>query len=372
MRLAVYNVENLFDRARVMNLATWSEGRPILEKYAELNQLLGEPQYTATMKQRMVRLLRELGLERSDTARFVILRRNRGKLLKRPQSGGVEITADGRADWAGSLELRDEPVDEEAMRNTARALRDVRADVMGIVEAEHRPGLIEFNRSILSSPKVGGAPFAHVMLIDGNDDRGIDVGLMTTPGYPISYIFSHVDDRLPDGTLIFSRDCPEFSIGTPSGEELVVMVNHFKSKGYGSQAASSERRRLQAARVAEIYEELAAWGVENVAVMGDLNDTPDSTALAPLLRETDLVDVFDHPRFNDGGYPGTYGLCNARDKIDYLLLSPALASRVTTGGVHRTAMWPGLRPPRWNVYPELRRKEDAGSDHAALWVDVAL
>ena len=42
MRIAVYNVENLFDRAKAMNLETWEDGRPILEKFAELNTLLGE------------------------------------------------------------------------------------------------------------------------------------------------------------------------------------------------------------------------------------------------------------------------------------------------------------------------------------------
>jgi hypothetical protein len=35
----------------------------------------------------------------------VILRRNRGELVKRPQGGGIEIVADGRAGWVGSLEL---------------------------------------------------------------------------------------------------------------------------------------------------------------------------------------------------------------------------------------------------------------------------
>jgi hypothetical protein len=34
-------------------------------------------------------------------------------------------------------------------------------------------------------------------------------------------------------------------------------------------------------------------------------------------------------------------------------------------------MWPGSRPRRWECYPELTRPEDAGSDHAAVWVDVA-
>lgn len=31
MRIGSYNVENLFARAKALNLATWEEGRPILQ-----------------------------------------------------------------------------------------------------------------------------------------------------------------------------------------------------------------------------------------------------------------------------------------------------------------------------------------------------
>lgn len=372
MRLAVYNVENLFDRAKAMNLDTWSEGRPVLQRFSELNQLLGEPEYTAAMKHRMIRLMKELGLERSDTAEFVVLRRNRGKLLSRPRSGGLDIIADGRADWAGSLELRDEQIDEEPMRNTARVIRDLNADVLGIVEAEHRPGLSLFNRSIMQAPSVNGVPYNHIMLIDGNDERGIDVGLMTKQGYPIGQVRSHVDDVLPDGRPVFSRDCPEYTVGTPGGGEIIVMVNHLKSKGYGSPAQSDQRRRLQAERIASIYNDLVTLGAKCVVVMGDLNDTPGSDPLAPLLHNTDLKDAFLHEAFDDGGYPGTHGYCNARDKIDYLLLSPELFSRMSGGGVIRTGMWPGVKPKRWDVYEELQRPHDAASDHAAVWADIDL
>ena len=68
-------------------------------------------------------------------------------------------------------------------------------------------------------------------------------------------------------------------------------------------AASNARRRAQAARVAAIYAELTAAGETHVAIMGDLNDTPDSAPLAPLLQDTDLADVFTHPAFDNGGYP---------------------------------------------------------------------
>ena len=74
------------------------------------------------------------------------------------------------------------------------------------------------------------------MVIDGNDDRGIDVGLLTKPGFPIAGIRSHVDDTDTTGT-IFSRDCPEYRIALPGGGQLTVLVNHFKSKLGGGTAA---------------------------------------------------------------------------------------------------------------------------------------
>lgn len=368
MRLAVYNVENLFDRAKAMNLASWDEGRPVLEKFAALNGLLGQITYSDADKAQMADLMIQLGLLKSDTGPFVILRRNRGGLLTRPQAGGLTITGDGRADWVGSLELRDEPINEHAMRNTARVMNDLQADVLGVVEAESRPVLSAFNTEIL--PALGGEAFRHVMVIDGNDERGIDVGLMSRRGYPIGTMRSHVDDRLANDQPIFSRDCPEFEVTTPAGARLVVMVNHLKSKGYGGAAASDARRKAQAQRVAAIYETLIAAGVDYIAVIGDLNDTPDSDPLKPLIDGTALRDIFVHPAFDDGGYPGTYGLCNAKNKIDYILLSPALFAKVTAGGVFRKGMWPGSRPKRWEAYAELGKPADAGSDHAALWVDL--
>jgi hypothetical protein len=132
MRLAAFNLENLFDRAKAMNFEDWKEGKPILAKFAKLNALLGEFSYSAAAKREMIKLMIELGLEKSDEGPFVILRRNRGGLLKRPRDGGIEIIADARADWVGSLELRDEPIDENSMRNTARAFG---RDPVGPVDA---------------------------------------------------------------------------------------------------------------------------------------------------------------------------------------------------------------------------------------------
>lgn len=117
---------------------------------------------------------------------------------------------------------------------------------------------------------------------------------------------------------------------TPAGEVVWFLPNHFKSKYGGDNAQSRARRTAQAARTAEIDEELRAAGENLVVVLGDFNDTPDSPPLQPLLANTDLRDVSDHPSFDTGEFAGkgTYGLGNDNHKIDYLLLSPARFGRV--------------------------------------------
>ena len=368
MRLATYNVENLFVRARALNLDTWTEGKKVLEEFVALNELIEEPAYTNEIKAKMVALMKSLGISKKNDSRFVQLRENRGQLVKYSAMTGTRIVARGREDWSGWVELRTELVGETSTRNSAQVVRDVAADVIGLIEVEDRHALRQFSEKLL--PDVNGVAYDQTMLIDGNDDRGIDVGLMARQPYRVGWMRSHVDDADARGRRIFSRDCPEYSIWTPSGASVWLLVNHFKSKGFGTVSSSNARRRLQATRVRDIYYGLKAEGVKNIAVIGDLNDTPESAQLEPLINGTDLKDVFLHPSFDDGGFPGTFGLSNKGNKIDYMLLSPDLFSKVTASGVFRKGMWPGARPKRWEVFPELTRPNQSASDHAAVWADI--
>ena len=52
----------------------------------------------------------------------------------------LDIVAGGRGGWSGWLELVRSPMDETAMRMTAEVVRDVGADVTGVVGAEKRRG----------------------------------------------------------------------------------------------------------------------------------------------------------------------------------------------------------------------------------------
>ena len=170
MRLAAYNVENLFNRAKPMNLPDRAEGARILEAEGELSALLQESTYTLAIKQRIVELLTFLGLARTDTAEFVVLRRIRGALVRRPRTGGVEVVADGRSSWIGWVELKTDRINEVAVDNTARVIRDIDADVVGVVEAEGRITLNRFAEPVLRT--VDDLPlYPHVMVIDLGDPR---------------------------------------------------------------------------------------------------------------------------------------------------------------------------------------------------------
>lgn len=378
MRIAAFNVENLFDRARVFNGPEKDAHKDVLDAHAELNKLFEHEVYTDADKARMLELIDQLGMLKRDEGRYTRIRKIRGLLISRPRAPKVPyIKAKGRSDWVGWCELRTEAVDEVAIANTARMIRDLKADILAVVEAESRPVLLSFQDLMVDRLGLDEA-YRHVMLIDGNDGRGIDVGLATRNGYPIGNMRSHVDDLKPDGHRIFSRDCPEFEVTTPGGETIVVLPNHFKSKYGGNDPVSKAKRLAQASAVASYYNRLIADGFENVVVLGDLNDTPDSPELAPLLADTDLKDVCEHQNFTEFEFNvdngnrgiGTHGLGNDDDKIDYLLLSPALFDKVTLGGLERRGVWPGSRPPRWEIYPELEEKHHAASDHHAIWAEI--
>ena len=367
MKLASYNVENLFQRAKAFNLATWDEGREVLQWQAELNRILGKTKYSGQDKKKIVDLMKKLKIDKKDDGGpFVILRQNHGDLVKRPKSGPIEIVADGRNDWIGWVDLKYEEVDEVATRNTAQVIRDLQADVLGVVEAESRPSLLRFSDNVIKA--VGGAPYEHVMLIDGNDDRGIDVAIMTRDDYPIVSISSHVDDA-EGGSRIFSRDCAQYEIRTAKGNPLFVLVNHLKSKGFGSKATSDKRRERQASHVKDIYDELVDKH-KFVAIIGDMNDTPESAPLAALTQDSALKDISVHASFDDGGRPGTFGNGTASNKIDYILLSPELFARTKAGGIFRMGVWGGKNGTLFPHYPEMTKASEAASDHAAIWAEI--
>jgi endonuclease/exonuclease/phosphatase family metal-dependent hydrolase len=392
LRLASFNVENLFARATVLNGATWEEGRAQLTAFERFNITAQQATYDAAAKQSMIDdmlSLKVLTTSRSkvikqpnQAAQLALLRENRGDFLVERQATGVEIVASGRSDWIGWLELVTEEVDEVATRMTAKVIADVGADVLALVEADNRPSLVQFNAALLADR------YRHVMLVDGNDLRGIDVALLTTTGFPIVSVESHVDDRDPTNPVeakrddrVFSRDAPAYHVDSGDSEPLWVIVNHLKSQSFTGSEPPDDRRRRQANRVAELYADLRKRGAAWVAVVGDFNRGVESDGSHPSLEALfdpalGLVDSYSLPQFDVGPRPGTFQGCSLRDRLDYIFLSPELADGVTAGGVFRTGLWgraTNKNPPAdWPIYLEITASRNAASDHAAVWVDLQL
>ncbi len=367
MRIATYNVENLFRRPAAMNQDTWAAGQPALTDLNKLNELINRDTYTTSVKNQILTIMgNNQGLLQSGKSDFIRLREIREKLIRRRQTGPA-IEVNGRADWVGWFELVEGDLNAVAIDNTGRIVQMANADIQCIVECEDRIALQRFNTQVLGN--LGAAPYEHAMLIDGNDERGIDVGLLHRNPHTLRSIVSHVEDVDATGT-IFSRDCPEYLIETASGNQVLLLINHLKSK-LPPAAASNAKRLRQATRVREIYDQRIAEGIQFIAILGDFNDTPNSAPLAPLLGGAGaLQDVMAHPLFTSDGRAGTFGNGGASNKIDYILMSPALAARVTGGGIERQGVWGGVNGTLFPHLPEITKPAEAASDHALLFVDV--
>ena len=381
IKIASYNVENLFARPKVFGRLDWTIGEPILAAYREVNALFQNPNYSAATLARMRDLLVTLDIysvndqgairrKRSSNPRWAWLRKNRGKFDREPRDRAlnVEIIATARRDWIGWVQLAKEPANELSTRLTARVINDVDADIIGVVEAEDRPSLVRFNQELLNNK------YDHIMLIDGNDERGIDVGLMSRANFPIERIRSNVD-RDDDIGEIFSRDCPQYEVRTDDGTIIHILVNHFKSQSGGG----GPKRLRQATAVREIADELTADG-HHVVVLGDFNEGPPNenahvANFAPLYEnQSPLIDCYSLQNFDAGPRPGTFDSCGIRNRLDYVFISQSLESAFHTGGIFRTGLWGTRqsRPTNWVTYPDMTRSEEQASDHAAVFIELNL
>ena len=352
----------------------------MVHAHAQFNALIAKASYSDADRTRMVELLKVLDIytenghgavRRKQTTfpRWAWLRKNRGSFDRQPQdeTRSVEIIATGREDWIGWAELAVEAADEVSIRLTARVIAELNADIVGVVEAEDRPSLVRFNRSLVGL-------YRHVMLVDGNDERGIDVGLMTKTGFDIVDVRSHVDDE-DDTGLVFSRDCADYRVRIPGSGTLHVLVNHFKSQSGGGGA----KRARQAARLRELVDGLVAAG-EPAVVLGDFNEgqadeaTPAAN-FAPLFDpQGPLVACYALPVFDIGPRPGTFDSCGIRNRLDYIFVTADLAPAVTGGGLFRKGLWGSrsTRPTAWATFAEMTNGNQQASDHAAVFIDLTL
>ncbi len=352
LRIGTFNVENLFSRVRMFDHYDHSVGDRKLQALAGLERELGRATYDKPEILRLYGILQD----------YIKINAVRGKLFRGSGSRRRVVPA-GMAGWDGFIEFKRAQFTDVTRRNTGRVIRAVNADVMCIIEAEDRPTLQRFDSDVL------GRLYEYNMLVDGNDQRGIDVGVYSK--LPLEGLWTHIHDGTRR-SRIFSRDCPEIEILLPDGETLWLLINHLKSKSGPNQRYNDTRRRRQAERVAEILE----WydlRRDLVVVAGDLNDTPDSRPLEPLRGIADLHDVLELQYPDDPDARWTYHY-RTNEQIDYLLVSEPLRNAFVRAGVERRGIHRVDRYTNGATRPfsTMKSWRDAASDHGAVWADFRL
>ena len=181
-----------------------------------------------------------------------------------------------------------------ATKKLAERIKALDVDVLAVQEVESIEALDEF----VDTHDLRRAGYRHLVLVQGNDDRLIDVGVISR--LPIGAVTSwrHRTCRnRPRERPVFSRDLLEVDVLNEKRKRvlLTLYVNHLKSrlaKNADEKHEGNLRRKRQAETIAAIIGERPPPAP--YVILGDLNDTPDATPLKPL-RNVGVVDASPTP-----------------------------------------------------------------------------
>jgi endonuclease/exonuclease/phosphatase family metal-dependent hydrolase len=205
-------------------------------------------------------------------------------------------------------------------------LKALNGDIVILAEVENKAILDDLNTS-----ELGGA-YGTTYLIQGNDPRGIDVGLLSkiTP----DNIVSHKDDVfVKSGTngpqYHYSRDCVEVHF-TFNKRKLIVLGVHFKAKAAPD---DPDKRLAEAQHTRKIADDLLAKQADAaILVLGDFNDTPGSApynavaGAAPQLFVDSADAVTMAQRYS-------YNFSGKLELIDHQMANPALHAMLDPASV---------------------------------------
>ena len=191
------------------------------------------------------------------------------------------------------------PKDEKALLEQAALILREDFDVLTVSEVENIEALRDFNERFL-----GGIYDVH--LIEGNDERGIDVAFLVKKDLPLVVEHrSHKDETWDDplwgpGRKLFSRDLPVLLFRTETDPKplFALFGTHYKSKRDRDKRdkESNFLRGAQVQRTAEIIARYRAEFGEDLPIMlaGDFNGAlGEEDAFKPLYEAAGLTDAFD-------------------------------------------------------------------------------
>jgi exonuclease III len=248
------------------------------------------------------------------------------------------------------------------------------ADVLAVQEVEDIDILKDFNKKHLNNL------YPYRVLIEGNDPRFIDVGLLSK--LPVGAVTSYQTAIHPQkpNKPVFGRDLLEVEILNQSRTKKLFSLynNHLKShfgdddNGGQGKIDNDNRRREQAEMIQTIVSARMRTNSKYL-IVGDMNDSPNSVPLQALLTmdSNPMFDALANPtetrppkretvgsgpqtkawtyRHKKSGQPPTHSL------YDQIWLSPALQPKFKGATIDRRTKHGG-----------------DGSDHDPAWIELDL
>ena len=261
--------------------------------------------------------------------------------------------------------------------------------LVGMAEVENDSVLFGLTRQ--SPLRAAGYRFLMTHNAPSADERGIDVALLYRPSHfhPFSWSEhpvmttslrqqSHSFFLSPSPSSIRVRNILLVSGELLSGDTLDVIVCHWPSK-LGGKRLSGIRRELAAASTANLVDSLQGVRANaNIVVMGDMNDTPHSSATTALAQHA-LVNLTEDCK-------GSYRYKGRWEQLDQLFVSYPLTSDHTSSStqfsrihivdadvlredflLESEPVYGGQRPFRtWNGF----RYKGGYSDHLPVFLDM--
>lgn len=370
MKIAFFNVQNLFHRDRSLNKKT--TGKNMSDWICEFDKLLKE-ESSNSINERLGELSFLLGFDKTYQNPYVVMRKKAGELYLKGMNYSKEMNSGELTDWNGWIKIQTVPINPDAVNHKAMVISEINPDVLILQEVEDKMSLDEFNNLIL--PNFNCEPFTKCILIPNSEGKGREQALLLKNGYQLESIKIHSLNHFENK----QKEILEYEIQTPNGRSIYVLSAYLSDNEIEKELAF-EIRKKQAYQVSVIYNMLQVQGKANIVIAGTLSAPSYCNSLASLLQQTDLKDITKNKTFNvdfDEGKDATYFRLGAYrmgvniKQQDYLLLSPALFKSIENAGLNRKAMWPEKRP-NWTIYSAINNKNQAASEHPAIWSKINL
>lgn len=271
----------------------------------------------------------------------------------------------------------------------AASIEDMNPDILCLNEVGGHESLDNFNKYFLNSNY-------EVHLLEGNSNRGIDVGYLLKKGHPFKpTLISHknrpIDFLYPNEKAgpgnakshYFSRDVAELRLFVKDEKkpQLVLLITHLKSKldPENKDFQGRLRREAELKTLVKIYNEVRTeLDKVPVIVCGDFNGHALKSRLdsefESLYKETDLIEPLEQLEAPEERRISQVQISTSRKAtymhIDYTLVSPELIDKVLLEHSGTYYFKNELGNPV-NLPKTLEEKLALASDHFPMILDIA-